>query len=131
MKTLIDQVHYPKIEVDHSENDIIQLWQSGKEDSNVIQIEREKVKELSSLINPIRPLLRSHLSDITAEDALKVAEIYKDGIVPEWDNERKIEFGKKIATCISGRISNLPIYNLNQLALVVVYLQEKYFIPNN
>lgn len=38
----IEQLEYPDIAIDNSEKDIIQIWQNGKEDSNVIQIEREK-----------------------------------------------------------------------------------------
>jgi N-acetylglutamate synthase/N-acetylornithine aminotransferase len=51
---MIQQTFYPNITVDDSENDIIALWQSGKEDSNIIQIEREKLKEL---INKLLELL--------------------------------------------------------------------------
>ena len=41
----LTQQHYPTIEIDNREPDIIQIWQNGKEDSNVIQIEREKYFE--------------------------------------------------------------------------------------
>lgn len=130
MKTLIKQVHYPKIAIDNSESDIIQLWQNGKEDVNVIQIERGNINELISIITPDDAPPKLHLSNITDEDALKIANIYEDGIVPEWEAERKIEFGKKVASCIAGKISNLPVYNLNQFTQVVLFLQPKYDIPN-
>jgi hypothetical protein len=42
----IEQTHYPPLLIDNSEPDIIQVWQNGKEDSNVIQIERDKVFRL-------------------------------------------------------------------------------------
>lgn len=48
----ITQVHYPALEIDSSENDIVQLWMNGKDDGNVIQIEREKIQELiDALLN--------------------------------------------------------------------------------
>lgn len=37
------QSNYPQIVFEGSEKDIIQVWQNGKTDSNVIQIERENV----------------------------------------------------------------------------------------
>jgi hypothetical protein len=39
----MNQKNYPKIEIDNSEKDIIQIWQKGKTDVNVIQIERDKL----------------------------------------------------------------------------------------
>lgn len=46
---VIKQQHYPDIEIDDTEKDIIQLWQRGKEDINVIQIERENLAALQEL----------------------------------------------------------------------------------
>ena len=46
----MQQKHYPLIKIDNSETDIIQLWQQGKEDTNVIQIEREKIPLLIDLL---------------------------------------------------------------------------------
>ena len=40
---IIKQKYYPSIEIDNSESDIIQLWMNGKEDVNVIHIERENI----------------------------------------------------------------------------------------
>lgn len=37
------QSNYTPIEIENNEKDIIQIWQNGKTDSNVIQIERENV----------------------------------------------------------------------------------------
>jgi len=45
---MVKQVHYPAIEIDNNEKDIVQIWQNGKEDSNVIQVERGKMDELIS-----------------------------------------------------------------------------------
>ena len=42
----INQKHYPKIEVDTREKDIVQLWQNG----DVIQIERENIKTIIDLL---------------------------------------------------------------------------------
>jgi len=42
----IEQQHYPTIEIDNREPDIIQLWKNGKEDSNVVQIERRQIFKL-------------------------------------------------------------------------------------
>lgn len=46
----LTQQHYPTIEIDNREPDIIQIWQNGKEDSNVIQIEREAMNKLIELL---------------------------------------------------------------------------------
>lgn len=46
----LTQQHYPTIEIDNREPDIIQIWQNGKEDSNVIQIEREKLVEFCAAL---------------------------------------------------------------------------------
>jgi len=40
---IIKQKYYLSIEIDNSESDIIQLWMNGKEDVNVIHIERENI----------------------------------------------------------------------------------------
>jgi hypothetical protein len=50
MKT-IKQKHYPKLEIDSTEKDIIQIWMNGKEDSNVIQIERENLQAIINILN--------------------------------------------------------------------------------
>ena len=42
----IHQKHYPTIEIDNREPDIIQIWMNGKEDSNVVQVERINVIDL-------------------------------------------------------------------------------------
>jgi len=42
----IQQQHYPTIEIDNSEPDVIQLWMNTPNDSNVIQIERINVIDL-------------------------------------------------------------------------------------
>lgn len=47
MKT-IKQKHYPKLEIDCSEKDIIQIWMDGY--SNVIQIERENIQKLIDVL---------------------------------------------------------------------------------
>lgn len=44
---MIKQEHYPNIEIDNREKDIVQLWQK----SDVIQIERENIKALIELLN--------------------------------------------------------------------------------
>ncbi len=41
----ITQRHYPTIEIDNQEKDIIQIWMNSNNDSNVIQIERDKYFE--------------------------------------------------------------------------------------
>lgn len=49
----MNQTHYPKIEVDNSETDIIQIWQNGKTDVNVIQVERDKLHEFIRVLQKI------------------------------------------------------------------------------
>lgn len=49
----VSQKYYPTLEFDNREDDIIQIWQHGKEESNVIQIERERISEL---INALKQL---------------------------------------------------------------------------
>ena len=43
-------MNYPHIEIDDTDVEIIQLWQSGKLDVNLIMIEREKIPELIELL---------------------------------------------------------------------------------
>lgn len=45
MKNL-KQKHYPSLEIDVREKDIIMLWQRGE----VVQIERENIEQLISII---------------------------------------------------------------------------------
>lgn len=42
----IKQEYYPHIEFDDTETDILQIWQHGKDESNVIQIERCNIELL-------------------------------------------------------------------------------------
>jgi hypothetical protein len=46
---MIPQTHYPNIEFDLAEKDIIQIWQRGE----VIQIERENIPELIKILQKI------------------------------------------------------------------------------
>ena len=48
--TILGQMNYPHIEIDDTDVEIIQLWQSGKLDVNLIMIEREKIPELIELL---------------------------------------------------------------------------------
>ena len=50
MKT-IKQKHYPQLEIDCRERDIIQVWMNGKEDANVIQIEKINLHALIDILN--------------------------------------------------------------------------------
>lgn len=43
---IIKQKHYNQLEVDLNEKDIVQIFMNGKEDKNVIQIERENLSKL-------------------------------------------------------------------------------------
>lgn len=42
---------YQEIEIDQSEEDVVILWQIGKEDSNCIIIDRKSIKQLMKLIS--------------------------------------------------------------------------------
>ena len=44
------QKFYGTLEIDTREKDIIQIWQKGKEEINVIQIERENISALIYLL---------------------------------------------------------------------------------
>jgi len=46
----IKQKHYPQLEIDCKEQDIIQVWMNGKEDSNVIQIEKDNLQAVIDLL---------------------------------------------------------------------------------
>lgn len=46
----LSQKHYKPLIVDNTESDIIQIWQHGKYESNVIQIERESLKEFIEVL---------------------------------------------------------------------------------
>lgn len=46
----IIQNNYPKIEIDVNEKDIVQIWMNGKNDSNVIQVERDKIQNLIDIL---------------------------------------------------------------------------------
>lgn len=50
MNSEIKQQHYPIIEIDESEPDIISIWQHFTHEVQVIQIEREKIKELIKIL---------------------------------------------------------------------------------
>lgn len=62
LKDIIKQKWYPDLEIDNSEKDIIQLWQDGKEEANVIQVTREN---LHILIHSLASLLPYNKIDIT------------------------------------------------------------------
>jgi hypothetical protein len=49
----IRQVHYPKLEIDCTEKDIIQIYMNGKEDSNVIQIEKWNLQAVIDILQPV------------------------------------------------------------------------------
>lgn len=54
MKTTeIKQVQYPTLELDNSEKDIIEIWQKGETEFNLIQVERENIKTLIDLLNQL------------------------------------------------------------------------------
>lgn len=46
----IKQKDYPQLEIDCREQDIIQVWMNGKDDSNVIQIEKSNLQALIDLL---------------------------------------------------------------------------------
>jgi len=50
---VINQKEYLEIEIDASEPDIIQLWQFGLDDGNVIMIERDQLQELIELLKTL------------------------------------------------------------------------------
>jgi len=43
---IIKQRYYKKLEIDTTEKDIIQIWQHGRDESNEILIQREKIRIL-------------------------------------------------------------------------------------
>lgn len=73
----IKQEHYPELEFDFSEKDIVQIFQKGEEDFNIIHIEREKLKEFISLL-PVEQLTDDFLDGIidTVQFACKESEGY-------------------------------------------------------
>jgi hypothetical protein len=48
------------VEVNNEEKDIVQLWQHGKDDVNVVMVERERIQELIEV-------LQKELNAATAE----------------------------------------------------------------
>ena len=52
----ISQKYYQALEFDLQESDIIQIWQNGKEHSNVVQIERERINDLIEKLKQIQSL---------------------------------------------------------------------------
>lgn len=46
----IKQKDYPQLEIDCRKQDIIQVWMNGKDDSNVIQIEKSNLQALIDLL---------------------------------------------------------------------------------
>jgi len=52
MNRVINQKHYPTLCVDMDENDIVQITQNGKEDFNMIMVEKENWQRLFELGNP-------------------------------------------------------------------------------
>ena len=55
----ITQRFYPPIEVDSTEKDIVQIWCNGKEDSNVVQIERSNLQPLIDILKEQQALYLS------------------------------------------------------------------------
>ena len=50
----IKQKGYPNIRFDNSENDIIQLWQNGKDEYDLIQIKYENIDKLIEILNKLK-----------------------------------------------------------------------------
>lgn len=50
---ILTQPYYPAIQIDDSEDDCIQLWQSGAEDVNVNIISRDSLQELVDKLQTI------------------------------------------------------------------------------
>ena len=49
---VIHQKHYPTLQVDSNENDIVQIAQNGKEDFNLIMVEKERARDFALLVCP-------------------------------------------------------------------------------
>jgi len=49
---VIHQKHYPTLQVDSNENDIVQIAQNGKEDFNLIMLEKERARCFALLVCP-------------------------------------------------------------------------------
>jgi len=50
-KHTISQKYYLDIEVLHIEKDVIEIWQLGKQESNVIHVQKELIPELIKALN--------------------------------------------------------------------------------
>lgn len=48
--TEINQTGYGNIEIDNTEKDIVQIWYNEKEESNLVQVRRENLKLLISIL---------------------------------------------------------------------------------
>lgn len=51
MNKIVPNGKYQEIEIDQSEKDVVILWQIGKEDSNCLIIQRDKIKDLIKIIS--------------------------------------------------------------------------------
>lgn len=51
---VIKQNGYPDLEIDPSEKDIVQIWQQGFMNLDVIQIERESIPALITALQKLR-----------------------------------------------------------------------------
>ncbi len=47
---IISQRHYPKLEIDTREKEIVQIHMNGKEDFNTIQVERKNLQKLINIL---------------------------------------------------------------------------------
>ena len=51
--TNVTQKHYEPISIDNKESDVVMLWQHGKQESNVILIERNQIQILISKLKSL------------------------------------------------------------------------------
>jgi hypothetical protein len=68
---VIHQKHYPTLQVDSNENDIVQIAQNGKEDFNLIMVEKERARDFALLVCPELAeeieIMKEQIAEMTAE----------------------------------------------------------------
>lgn len=80
----IKQKDYPQLEIDCREQDIIQVWMNGKDDSNVIQIEKSNLQALIDLLkreaDSFKNLHKAHINgnEVALPSVAQLREIGKD-----------------------------------------------------
>lgn len=124
----LEQKNYPKIEVDIRETDVVMFWQEGKEDKNVLLLEKESIPELIKVLDLATYSPKKPLSEITDEDAILFVNSFNIGN-SGWSNSYKIEWTKMFFS-ENPNTADAFLKSFNDVIKMFDFLQSKnYELP--